>query len=429
MVRPFLLIAVLATSLPLVAQDAPVTDTVTPNAPATTKAVKPAMPTGRITGTVLCADTHRPARGAMLMIAPVNPSEVSNSGSTGGGMARVGMDGTYTVEHLAPGEYAVMAALPGYLSPIDDMISSLIEDHSPAAQREALSGHGTVTITGGEAETYDISLERGGAVSGRVLYSDGSPATQIIIDVEDINTKKLTGEKQRESQMASGMFRTMFTHQSQSTDDQGRFRIASVKPGTYRVAAISSFSSTIDSQDNEMNGVAILIGRLADPGALRVYSGDTLHAKAAKTYELRSGDEVSGIDITIPLNAYHLVKGTLAAIDGRPINKATLTLTDTSDDTVSFETSVSEDGTFIFPAVAAGTYTLDANEGRIIGRVPGSNPDIPLRYAPTKAIAAFADGTTSVIVKDSDIPDVALTLTEVPLPPAPTLPANLDPDN
>jgi hypothetical protein len=338
-------------------------------------------------------------------------------------MARVAMDGTYTIEHLAHGQYTVMAALPGYLSSFDEMITGAIDDNSPDAMRKRLLDLGTVTISGGETETYDISLERGAAVSGRVLYSDGSPATQVSIEVEDIHAKRLTGEKQQQAQMAANMVRTMFTHQSQNTDDQGRFRISGLKPGSYRVVAVSSLSSDIDSQEGEAAGFALLIGGMADPGALRVYSGDTLHAKAAKTYELRSRDEVSGIDITIPLNAYHQVKGTLTAVDGRPINKATVTLTDTTDDTVSFETSVSESGTFNFPAVAAGTYTLAAKEARIIGRTPGSNSDIPMRYAPTKATNAFADGTTSVIVKDSDVPDTVLTLTEIPLPPQPTEPA------
>jgi len=419
-----LTLTLLLVSLPLAAQDAPPAPT--PPPPAKTK---PAIPTGRITGTVLCADTHRPARGAMLMIEAVPAADGSNPGNVGGtGMARVAMDGSYTVEHLAPGEYAVMASLPGYLSPLDDMISALTEDHSPASQREALTRHGTITITGGEAETLDITLERGAALSGRVLYSDGSPATQIMIDVEDINAKKLGGEKQRETQMAASMFRTMFTHQSQSTDDQGRFRIAGLKPGTYRVAAIASVSSNIDSQDNEMAGVALLLGGAADPAALRVYSGDTLHAKAAKTYELRAGDEVPGVDINIPLNAYHQLKGILTAVDGRPINSATLTLTDTSDDSVTFESRPSQDGTFSFPTIAAGTYTLAAKDARIMAPQPGPDGNIPARFATSHTTNAFADGATSIIVKDSDIPDVALTLTEVPLPPQPAQPSIIQPN-
>jgi hypothetical protein len=428
MPRPVLLLAVLATALPLAAQDAPVTVTVTPNAPVATKAVKPPTPTGRITGTVLCADTHRPARGALLVVQAVPTADgTPNTATVGQNMGRVALDGSYSIEHLGPGQYSVMAILPGYISEMDDMISSEIQDHSPSAIRQELLRNGTVTITAGEVERYDLTIERGAAVSGHVLFSDGAPASQVSIEVEDVNAKKLSGPNAAQGKMAASMGRMMFTHQSQNTDDQGRFRIAGLRPGSYRVAAVSSLSNADDTADG-MGGMIALLGGSFDPSALRVYSGDTLHAKSAKTYELRSGDEVTGIEITIPLNAYHQVKGTLTAVDGRTINRATLTLTDTTDDSVTFQTEVSEQGSFTFTTVAAGTYTLVAKDAKITAPLPGSDPNLPRRYASTKVTNAFADATTSVIVKDSDVPDITLTLTEVSLPPEPTLPANLDPD-
>ncbi len=341
-------------------------------------------------------------------------------------MVRVAMDGSYTVERLAPGEYTVMASLPGYLSPMDDIVAAAMampDDRSPAALRQLLASNGSVTISGGETESYDISLQRGASVSGHILYSDGAPATQILIEVQDANAKKLPGDKQRQAEMAAGFSRVMFTHQSQNTDDQGHFRIAGLKPGTYRVAAISSVAANLDSESGDMPGIELLIGGMADPSALRVYSGDTLHAKAAKTYELRAGDDVTGVDITIPLNAFHQVKGVLTAVDGRPINQATLTLTDSTDDSVTFESQVADDGSFSFPTIANGTYTLAASNATIITRLTNADANVPLRFVPTKPTNAFADGKTSVIVKDSDLSDVSLTLTEVPLPPQPTPPA------
>lgn len=415
-------LAFLLTALPLAAQDAPVP----PAPPPVAKAIKPVAPTGRITGTVLCADTHRPARGALLVVAPIPPADGPSPTGTQG-MTRVALDGTYSVDHLAPGEYSVVAILPGYISPMDGMLAAGIENPSPAVIREQLLKGGSVTITGGEAQHRDVLLERGAAVSGHVFFSDGAPATQVSIELEDIHAKKPTGPNAAQAKMAEAMGRSMFTHQTQNTDDQGRFRVSGLKPATYRVAAVSSLSNTDDAQG--MGAMAVLLGGSFDPAALRVYSGDTLHAKAAKTYELRSGDEVTGIDITIPLNAYHQVKGIITAVDGRSINKATLTLTDTTDDSVSYQTEASEQGTFTFTTVAAGTYTLAVKEAEIVARQPGSNPDVPMRYSLTQPTNAFADANTSIIVKDSDVPDAALTLTEVPLPPQPTEPSSPIPDN
>ncbi len=417
-------------SSPLAAQDAvpggawDVPQQVMVNPSPDTKVPKTPPPAGRIVGTVLCGDTHRPARGAMLIVGPVpgDDGTVSNGGM-GSGMARVGIDGSYVIEHLSKGEYTVIATLPGYLSQLDDIIGDQMSDSAPQVKREQLIKAGIVTISGNETARHDITLQRGAAVSGHVYFSDGSPAPEVSIEVEDVNAKKLSGEKQRQLQMGEHMFRTMFTRQSLDTDDRGMFRLSGLKPGTYRVVAIPSLANNVDTQDGEMAGLSMLIGSAADPSALRVYSGDTLHSKAAKKYELRSGDELTGVDITIPLNAYHEVKGTLTAVDGRVINKATLTLVDTTDDSVSYESEVTERGEFRFPNVAAGTYTLSAKEAQILERQGDGNPNAPLRSSPVKQTNAFADGSEPVNVKDSDVPDVSLTLTEVPLPAQPEVPA------
>ena len=355
----------------------------------------------------------------MLMVERLPETDGNGPSTPGGsGMARVGLDGTYTIEHLVAGEYGVLAILPGYISPLEDVMASGFQDRSPEATRELLRKYGTVTISNAESERHDMTLARGASVSGQVLFSDGSPATQVSIELEDINAKKQTTTDPLQSRMVATMARTLFTHQSENTDDRGRFRIAGLKPGTYRVAAISSLSNTVDN-GGEMGGFAVMFSGALDTAALRVYSGDTLHSKSAKTYDLRSGDDVTGIDITIPLNAYHQVRGVVTAVDGRSINQANVTLTDAADDSLHFEVKVSDEGAFTFATVSAGTYILSAKDARIIARVPGSSPDVPLRYTATKSTNAFADGKTTITVKDSDITDATLTLTEVPLPPEP----------
>ena len=416
-----LLLAVMTASA--VAQTEP---TVTPPPAAVAKSPA-AAPTGRIVGTVLCADTHRPARGATLLVSAVPAAEGSNTRMPGTTMGRVALDGTYMVQHLPPGEYTVVAMLQGYLSHMDDFMSEGAPP-SPADMRERLLRWGTVTITGGEAERFDITLERGAALSGQVVFSDGAPATQVSMDIEDVNAKKLTGESETQMRMGTAMSRTLFTHQSQNTDDQGRFRISGLRPGKYRIAAVSSLSNQEDA-NQDMGGMIALMGNLFDPSSLRIYSGDTLHRKAAKVYEVRAGDEINGIEITIPLNAFHFVKGTLTAKDGRAINKATITLTDVADDSVTYLTDVSEQGSFAFATVAAGTYTLSAKGARILTRIAGADQDLPMAQSPTRETGAFADGSTSVIVKDSDVTDVSLTLVEVPLAPDSNAPQTPSPED
>ena len=97
-----LLIPVLLCTAPLFAQEKP--------APAQPKAA----PAGRITGTILCDDTRKPARGAVVLLSKVPAADGSYADGDGGkdAITRVGLDGTYLAEHLPPGEYGLIVVFP-----------------------------------------------------------------------------------------------------------------------------------------------------------------------------------------------------------------------------------------------------------------------------------------------------------------------------
>jgi hypothetical protein len=388
-----------------------------PTAPNQTAPAKPSIG-GRITGHIQCADTHAPARGAVVLLVPLPAADGKTSSNTGTTTSRVGMDGAFIFEHVSPGEYTVVALFAGYLSTVDELTAEDTTAPSPARSRELLARNGTVTIHGEETENFDVLVERGASVSGHVRYSDGSPAAQLSISIEDIKTKPAETKSGNPNFNVGTFMRATVMQQSQTTDDQGHFRIAGLKPGSYRIAAIQPSTSSPLSDD----GLGFLAGLSGTPADLHVYGGDTLHKKKATVYDLRSGDELTGVDITIPLDAFHQVRGVLSAQDGRTINAATLTLTDTGDDSFVFQAEVARDGSFTFTTVPSGTYTVAAPGAKIITVPPNFTDNTPLHYLNQNAANAFADGSTSVIVKGSDVPDVSLTLTEVPLPPAPSQP-------
>jgi len=221
-----------AASLCAAAQEAPAP----PDTSETPQAIQPVKPpppprNARITGTVLCADTRHPARGAMIMVIPLPPENASEQRMISlPSIVRAGSDGTYVAEHLAAGEYTVIALLPGYLSPIDDFTESDRVDNSAQKQRDFLLKYGTVVVAAQETGRSDLSLQRGAAVSGHVLYSDGSPASQINIDIEDINAKPSRTNSPGNNVSETVFMRTLMMHQSSGTDDQGHFRIAGLRP-------------------------------------------------------------------------------------------------------------------------------------------------------------------------------------------------------
>lgn len=363
------------------------------------------LPKGSITGTVICTDTRKPARGAVVV------ADSMSEGGPGGSRTlttRVAMDGSYTLEHVPPGDYAVVGFLPGYVTPVDDlMVSDMDGDTGEKTLHERMARSGVVTVRN-TASTLDLTLERGAAVSGRVSYSDGAPATQISIDMESTEAKPPKTNKPDGDISVGAMMRAMFTHQTMSTDDLGHFRISGIHPGKYRIAAVEAIT---DANDN-MEGLGFLTGLGADPQGMRMYSGDTLHKNQAKVYELRAGDEITEIEIMLPVNAFHVVKGTVNGKDGRPLNNGRLELKDDADASLVFQTKLLRDGTFQFPTVPNGTYTLSASGVKFTLSPVDSNEGAPV--APAGMDSSPRNGSMGIIVKDADITDVLLTL-ESPL--------------
>lgn len=370
---------------------------------------------GHITGHVLCDDTHRPARGALVMAQALPDPSGDHQGSNGlEMMAHVGTDGTYTIEHVGPGEYTVFAFTPGYLSSLQDMIAAGMGNVGPAQLRETLARNGTVSVRGQETATFDITLHRGAALSGRVTFSDGAPASQVTLVLENVNAKPpKDANAAQQQEVASAIAQRMFTHQNFETDDQGHFRLVGIQPGTYRLAATQPTFTPGDASGGD--GMAMIITGIPDPHALRFYAGDTPHRASAKTFDLRAADDVSGIDITLPVDALHELHGTVTAKDGRTLNMGALTLTDNADPTLSFHSKLQRDGTFAFHQVPAGNYTLAASEARI-GKPLNPNEPMAENFAQLQPTNAFADGSLTLLVKDADLNDLTLTLDEIPLP-------------
>ncbi len=392
------------------AQDAP--PPAAPPSPAAPSATP--VGTGRITGHVLCDDTHRPARGALVTVVRAEDAQGGLGALANMSLTHVRTDGTYLVDHLPPGKYKVFGSLAGYLSGMDDAFAADPHLGATPSTQQVLDQLGTAVVTPGATASLNVTLQRGAAVSGRILFSDGSPAGSVNLIVEDTKEPPKATKADADDQLERAIAGRMFSRQSAITDDQGHFRIAGLRPGSYRLAATQpQWNSDPGNQHSEQLGM-IMFG-VADPSALRVYAGDTVHRLNAKVFDLKPGDEVNGVDITLPIDAFHNLHGTVVATDGRPINMGQLTLQDTADDQFTFRTNLAADGTFVFAQIPAGTYTLSAANPQI-GKPVDAPPGVPEGGRPLEPIAAFGPGSLTLIVKDSDVEGLNLTLTEVPPP-------------
>ncbi len=372
------------------------------------------LQTGRLTGHVLCDDTHRPARGALVSVVRAEDANGGFAGFANMSLTHVRTDGTYLVEHLPPGKYSVFSSLAGYLSQMDDALATDPHLGATPKMQQLLDQLGTVAVTPGATASMDVTLQRGAAVSGRILFADGSPAGSVDLIVEDAKSTPESRNMSPDEQMGLAIAGSMFKRQNTTTDDQGHFRLAGLRPGSYRIAATQPQWNTSPGNEHREELGLMMFG-IADPSALRVYAGNTVHRLNAKVFDLRSSDEVTGVDIILPVNVFHDLRGTVTAKDGRAINMGQVTLQDTADDQFTFHTNLASDGTFVFQQVPAGTYTLNASNPAI-GEPIDVPAGVPEGDRPLKPIAAFSGGTLSIIVKDSDVEGLNLTLTEVPMP-------------
>jgi protocatechuate 3,4-dioxygenase beta subunit len=355
--------------------------------------------TGQIGGTVLCDDTHKPARGAKVSLSggaadPDRHDVVHRETLTDN-------EGHYNFNSLASGHYRITVNLPGY-------IGYRHEDPSPDAPRATdgstatkISNTDTVTLRPVERLVHNLILERGAALSGRVYFSDGTPAINMHIYLETIAT---SGATNKPPLNAEPNIVRISGSQNRVTDDRGYFRITSIPAGVYRVVGVPVVQGFDAVQNFDWSGLSI-------------YSGNTYHRDAAKTYELRAGEEIGDIEIEVPLDLYK-VAGNAMSSDGRSPNVGTVTLTQSSDTSMHAVTHLLRDGSFAFNGVPPGTYKLTLSAARIgkpnTQQMEYSTDDVDI------PISAFAEVTQVVIVKNSDVTDIHLDAVEIPIPPEDT---------
>lgn len=295
--------------------------------------VAPPDGTASISGRVTAAEGGAPIRRVQVR---VNGAELR-----GGRSAMTDADGKYVVEKLPAGRYTLYFSKSGFAG-------------TPyGARRGSQPGKPIDLAAGQKLEKIDIALSRGGVIAGRVFDEFGEPVVDARVQV--MQYRWMNGRRRLANMGRWGQ-----------TNDRGEFRVWSLAPGEYYVAAVSTERM-------------FFAGPMAPPdpadasGYAPTYFPGTASVDEAQRVAIAPGQEVNGIDFTMVTTRTARVSGTALTSEGRPMTRASVMLMpraaiDAGGPMSPFGSGTDEKGAFTITGVPPGEYVIQARSGRGPGR-------------------------------------------------------------
>ena len=246
------------------------------------------------------------------------------------------IDGSFEATNVTPGDYYVFASVPGYVQS-GNIVRAAID--AGADPRKSIPDTPMVHVIADRSIRADLLVNRGAAISGKVVWDDGSPATQVTVTVISAKTKETAIPP--EFAMLSMNLNGSGSGTMSITDDLGHFRISGLVPGDYLIKAILQ----THMQFAMTNGVMNMSKMMDSP--LVVFAPAAFHQADAKPVTLHTAEDRGDEDVTIKLGGLHSVSGRIAsAEDHHGLNTALVVLEDKFDKDFSRGTGVDAHGNF-----------------------------------------------------------------------------------
>ncbi len=270
--------------------------------------------TGILRGRVIADDSRRPLRRAQVHVMCPD-LRISLTVMTEA-------DGTYEVANLPACQYAITAALDGF-------VSAAFGETGPSesAARVVLREKQIV-------ERLDIRLSRGGVIFGRVVDDVGEPVAAVQV-------------RAMRSQFTGGRRHFVWAGVESRTNDMGEFRIFALAPGPYLVSAVPR----VDNQ-------AVIKGN--NRGFVPTYYPGTTDLTNAATLTVKAGETVGALTMPLTLMRLASIRGVMPSFSRRQDRPAALNVRRT-DGLGAKSVPVGPDGTFWVVGLAPGEYTLETN--------------------------------------------------------------------
>ena len=307
---------------------------------------------GSIVGNVICNDGNTPARGAKVILVPLEHllSQTSSSEDQGAGSAEARSDfsGEYQLWSVRPGTYVVNAALDGYRDELKLALSALGNSRLEDRQR-ILAAFPRITMKPGVIVHLDLVLQRAAAISGRVSVDLGgvperAAVTAIRVSDDGGNATTIAPIRRFGPFTQSGMI-----------DDRGAYRIAGLPPGKYQISLRITEGYLRASRGKD--GAVRLDPERPGTADLTIYAPESLSAGDARTIEVKDADEITDADITVPSRILHSIGGYVT--DGGSPRAGMLVSLQLQGSAVQHPNGVTmPDGSYRFDLLPSGTYIL-----------------------------------------------------------------------
>jgi hypothetical protein len=374
------------------------------NAQSSVQSSPESAPTGSVTGLVVCTDTNAPGRFATVIPIPI-PSSGQNSAApaptvTSHNITRTDLSGRYTLKQLPAGDYLVVAELDGYATPVAGVSLQQILAQNAAAMKTLSDIIPVTHVEGGKSATANITLLRGAAISGTILYDDGTPAIDTEISVSPASATR------NEYVPTTGLS----LDRDLKTDSFGHYSIQGLAEGRYIVSArMNPFENVMNILSNNFTDNDPY-NFLASVDQVDIYPPHTFHRKAAVICDLKQGERQQ-VDIEIPLDGLRTIAGVIKAdpTEPAPIFGSVGARAEDDPDLERYAV-VRADGSFQFAFMPAGKYTLT------VRRLSDLPPRSSRPQADKRKPFAYPPAHTSVDVTNSDASSVIIT---IPPPPPP----------
>ncbi len=269
----------------------------------------PQTGTATIRGRIVGADNGVPLRRARLVL--------SAAGLERPFYAATDAQGRYEFTELAAGRYTLMVSKSGYVT-------------LQYGQRRAFEAGKPIDLAAGATlDRIDVTLPRGGVISGTVVDDLGEPVA-------------LTRVTAFRSRFEEGKRKLVAVGRDVETNDLGQYRLFGLQPGTY-------FVGTRPTPGPSQDGYPFA----------PAYYPNTLNVAEAQPITVRIGQEQGGVNLMQPPGRLARISGAVVDVSGRPLASASVSIVSPSTGYV-LSAPVRGDGTFEVKNIAPGEYGLAA---------------------------------------------------------------------